>query len=82
MRIVQKILAEAFPWTVNRGFTRVFIRYFSQLYIGEVDMHTYLNTLGARVMRLQLASIFASVLFQRNFFTGSITSFERSGLIS
>ena len=59
-------MAEPFPGTVDQGFTHAFVKYYNQLKIVDVGMPTENQQLGSNRLRLQVASILASVLSRRN----------------
>ena len=56
------VLAEPFPWTVIQGVILVFVIINKQLNVIEVDLPTQTTQLEPYWVRLQLASIFASVI--------------------
>ena len=60
------VLAEPLPWTVSQGVILVLVIVNSLLYVVELGMPTEITTLEPYRVRLQVASIFASVLFRRN----------------
>jgi hypothetical protein len=55
------VLAEPFPWTVSQGVILVFVIVNSQLKVLSWLLSTEITTLEPYWVRLQLASIFASV---------------------
>jgi hypothetical protein len=63
-RVVQKVLAEPFPWTVSQGVILVLVIINSQLKVLSWLLSTHDNQLEPWWVRLQLASIFASVFFE------------------
>ncbi|MDB4409602.1 hypothetical protein N9235_02170, partial [Gammaproteobacteria bacterium] len=59
------VLAEPFPWLVTQGVILVLVIVKNQLYVVGLGMPTEITTLESWWVRLQLALIFASLVFKK-----------------
>ena len=66
------VLAEPFPGAVDQGVILVFIIANSRLYKAKMDLSTHTNQLETCWVCLQLATIFASVIFRRSLLKESV----------